>query len=264
MHTVIRRHNVTISGPEGAPAMVFAHGFGCDQDVWRFVAPAFSADHRVELFDHIGFGEADAGAYDPARHGSLSGYATDVLELCDALDLGPVTFVGHSVSAMIGVLAAIREPERFARLVLVTPSPRHIDDDGYAGGLSRAAVDELMAALDQNIAIWSTTMAPVVMGNPDRPDLSRDLAQTFCRMHPEIGPRFARLTFLSDHRAELPRVSRPALVLQCAADALAPLSVGDHVHRAIPGSVLVRMRATGHCPHLSAPGETIAAIRSFV
>jgi sigma-B regulation protein RsbQ len=261
---VLRRHNVTVRGRDDAPAIVFAHGYGCDSNMWRFVAPAFEADHRVVLFDHAGAGASDLAAYDPARHGSLDGYAADVVEIGEALGLESATFVGHSVSAMIGVLAAARAPGMFGRLVLVGPSPRYIDDGDYVGGFSRADVEELLASLESNFLGWAGTMAPAIMGNPDRPELGEELTNSFCRTDPEIAARFARVTFLSDNRRDLARVDVPTLVLQCSEDAIAPAPVGEYVHREIPGSALVRLRATGHCPNLSAPEETVQAIRAFL
>jgi len=261
---VLARNNVTVQGPPDAPPMLFAHGFGCDQHMWRHVAPAFAADHRVVLFDHVGAGGADPAAWDPERYASLDGYATDVLEICAALDLTGVVFVGHSVSAMIGVLAAGREPDRFAKLVLVGPSPRYVDDEGYRGGFSREDIEGLLESLDSNFLGWSSAMAPVIVGNPDRPELGEELTNSFCRTDPEIAQHFARVTFLSDNRADLAGVRAPALVLQCADDVIAPAAVGEYVHAQLPGSTLVRMRATGHCPNLSAPDETIAAIRAFL
>jgi sigma-B regulation protein RsbQ len=261
---VVARNNVNVSGPEGAPPMLFAHGFGCDQNMWRHVAPAFAAEHRVVLFDHVGAGGADPAAWDPERYGSLEGYAEDVLEICDALGLEDVVFVGHSVSAMIGVLAAAREPDRFSKLVLVGPSPRYIDDEGYVGGFAREDIEELLESLDSNFLGWSSAMAPIIVGNPDRPELGEELTNSFCRTDPEIAKHFARVTFLSDNRADLDAVRTPALVLQCADDAIAPQPVGEYVHRRLAGSRLVLMEATGHCPNLSAPAETIAAIRAFI
>ena len=261
---VLARNNVTVQGPPDAPPMLFAHGFGCDQHMWRHVAPAFAADHRVVLFDHVGAGGADPAAWDPERYASLDGYATDVLEICAALDLTGVVFVGHSVSAMIGVLAAGREPDRFAKLVLVGPSPRYVDEEGYRGGFSREDIEGLLESLDSNFLGWSSAMAPVIVGNPDRPELGEELTNSFCRTDPEIAQHFARVTFLSDNRADLAGVRAPALVLQCADDVIAPAAVGEYVHAQLPGSTLVRMRATGHCPNLSAPDETIAAIRAFL
>jgi sigma-B regulation protein RsbQ len=261
---VLARNNVTVQGPADAPPMVFAHGFGCDQNMWRHVAPAFAAEYRVVLFDHVGAGGADPAAWDPARYASLDGYATDVLEICDALDLTDVVFVGHSVSAMIGVLAAGREPARFAKLVLVGPSPRYVDDDGYRGGFSREDIEGLLESLESNFLGWSSAMAPVIVGNPDRPELGEELTNSFCRTDPDIARHFARVTFLADNRADLAGVRTPALVLQCSDDVIAPTAVGEYVHARLEGSRLVRMRATGHCPNLSAPQETIAAIREFV
>jgi sigma-B regulation protein RsbQ len=260
----LRRNNVHLCGRPGARPMVFAHGFGCDQNMWRLVAPAFEDDHRVVLFDHVGMGRSDLSAYDPVRYASLEGYAQDVIEILRTLELRDVVFVGHSVSAMIGVLAAAQEPERFGRLVLVGPSPRYVDDDGYVGGFGRGDIDELLTALESNFLGWSGAMAPVIMGNPDRPELGQELTNSFCRTDPEIAARFARVTFLSDNRADLPRVDVPTLVLQCSEDAIAPAAVGEYVHREIPGSTLVMLRATGHCPNLSAPEETIDAIRAFL
>jgi sigma-B regulation protein RsbQ len=258
------RHNVSLSGREDAPPMVFAHGFGCDQNMWRHVAPAFADRYRIVLFDHLGAGRSDLSAYDPERHGSLDGYADDVLALLRELDLRDVVFVGHSVSAMIGVLAANREPERFDRLVLVGPSPRYINDEGYVGGFEREDIDGLLTSLESNYLGWSGAMAPVIMGNADRPELGEELTNSFCRTDPDIAAQFARVTFLSDNRTDLSRLAVPALVLQCADDAIAPQAVGEFVARQIPDSRLVLLDATGHCPNLSAPEATVAAMRSFV
>jgi sigma-B regulation protein RsbQ len=262
--SVLARNNVTVSGPADGPAIVFAHGFGCDQNLWRLVAPAFAADHRVVLFDHVGAGGSDLSAYDPDRYATLDGYATDVIEIVRELGLGEVVFVGHSVSAMIGVLATIREPGLFAKLVLVGPSPCYVDDDGYVGGFSRADIGELLESLESNFLGWSGVMAPVIAGNPDRPELGEELTNSFCRTDPDIAARFARVTFESDNRADLPAVRTPTLILQSREDAIAPPPVGEYVHRAIAGSTLVVLDATGHCPNLSAPAETIEAIRAFL
>ncbi len=262
--TALERNNVVEHGPQDGRPMVFAHGFGCDQNMWRFVWPEFAEDHRVVLFDHVGAGGSDASAFDRDRYASLHGYAGDVLEICRELDLTDVVFVGHSVSAMIGVLAAAEEPERFGRLVLVGPSPRYIDDGDYAGGFSREDIEGLLESMDSNYLGWSGAMAPVIMGNADRPELGEELTNSFCRADPEIARHFARVTFMSDNRADLARVRTPSLVLQCADDVIAPDVVGEYVDRELPDSRLVRLAATGHCPNLSAPEETVGAIEAFL
>jgi sigma-B regulation protein RsbQ len=262
--SVVARNNVRVSGAQIGQPMLFAHGFGCDQQMWRLVTPAFEDDHRIVLFDHVGAGGSDASAYDRDRYGLLDGYAEDVLEICRELDLRRVIFVGHSVSAMIGVLAAIREPDRFEKLILIGPSPRYLDDGDYGGGFSRADIDELLDSLESNFLGWSSAMAPVIMGNADRPGLGEELTNSFCRTDPEIAAHFARVTFLSDNRADLAKVETPSLILQCSDDAIAPRTVGEYVHSRMPRSRLVVMDATGHCPNLSAPAETIAAIRDFL
>jgi sigma-B regulation protein RsbQ len=261
---VLARNNVTVSGrPDGRP-LLFAHGFGCDQNMWRYVAPAFEDTYRVVLFDHVGAGGSDLASYDPDRYSSLAGYADDVLDICAALELSDVVFVGHSVSAMIGVLAAGRDPERFGALVLVGPSPRYIDDGDYVGGFSAEDISGLLDSLDSNYLGWSAAMAPVIMGNPDRPELGQELTNSFCRTDPEIARRFARVTFTSDNRGDLAGVRIPTLILQSAEDAIAPPVVGAYVHGQIPGSTLVELDAVGHCPNLSAPEQTVSAIRAFL
>jgi sigma-B regulation protein RsbQ len=261
---VLSRNNVTLSGRRDRPAMLFAHGFGCDQNMWRYVTPAFEDSHRIVLFDHVGAGGSDLAAYDADRYDSLDGYAEDILEICRELELTDVTFVGHSVSAMMGVIAAGREPDRFARLVLVGPSPRYIDDGDYVGGFTREDIEGLLDSLDSNYLGWSSAMAPVIMANADRPQLGEELTNSFCRTDPEIARHFARVTFTADNRAELAQVRVPTLVLQCSDDVIAPDAVGAYVHRQVAGSTLVQLAATGHCPNLSAPDETVAAIQSFL
>lgn len=264
MVDVIARNNVTVSGRAEGQPMVFAHGFGCDQNMWRFVTPAFAEDYRIVLFDHVGAGGSDLSAYDRTKYGSLHGYASDVLEICEALDLRDVVFVGHSVSAIIGALAAIEQPRRFSSLVLVSPSPCYIDDSGYTGGFTRADIEELLESLDSNYLGWSSAMAPTIMGTPERPELGEELTNSFCRTDPDIARHFAHVTFLSDNREDLAQVRTPALVLQCASDAIAPQSVGEYVSERIPASEYVLLSATGHCPNLSAPEETVAAMKGFL
>lgn len=257
------RLNVRTAGA-GTRTMMFAHGFGCDQNMWRFVAPAFEDDFRTVLFDYVGAGGSDLTAYDAAKYASLDGYADDVVDLARALGVTDGVFVGHSVSAMIGLIAARRAPDLFSALILVGPSPCYIDDGDYPGGFSRAQIDELLDFLDSNHMGWSQTMAPVIMGNADRPELGDELTASFCRTDPEIAKRFARVTFLTDSRADLGPIDARVLILQCREDVIAPPSVGAYVQRAIPGSELVMLDATGHCPNLSAPAATIAAIKAFL
>jgi sigma-B regulation protein RsbQ len=261
---ILTRNNVTVLG-RGTQPMVFAHGFGCDQNMWRFVAPAFADDYRVVLFDYVGSGKSDLRAYDPERYGSLDGYAEDVLDVCRALDLRDVVLVGHSVSAMVAVLAANREPERFARLVLSGPSPRYVDDPpAYVGGFARADIEGLLETMDRNYIGWANFLAPAIMKNPERPELGVELAESFCSTDPTIARRFAEVTFFADNRADLPSVRVPSLVMQCSDDMIAPEAVGEYVHRHLPGSTLRVLRATGHCPHMSAPDETVGVIREYL
>ena len=244
--------------------MVFAHGFGCDQHMWRWVEPAFADRHPTVLFDHVGSGGSDLAAFDEDKYASLAGYADDVLEIFETLGLRDVIFVGHSVSAMIGVLAAVERPEIFRQLVLVGPSPRYIDDVGYEGGFSHADIEGLLDSLDSNFLGWAGAMAPVIMGNAERPELATELTESFCRTDPDIARHFARTTFLADNREDLARVRTPSLVLQCREDVIAPRSVGEFVHARLPVSKLVILDATGHCPNLSAPDEVVAAIEAFL
>lgn len=245
--------------------MLFLHGFGCDQNMWRFVAPAFADDYRLVLMDYAGCGAAEPGSYDAARYASLDAYADDVLAVCDALDLKDVVLVGHSVSAMIGVLCANREPERFSRLVLIGPSARYIDDaPSYVGGFSREDIEGLLETMDRNFIGWANFLAPAIMKNPERPELAEELTTSFCSTDPVAARGFARATFFADNRTDLPLVTVPSLILQCSDDIIAPLSVGDYLHREIPGSTLRVMRCTGHCPHMSAPEETIALMQDYL
>jgi sigma-B regulation protein RsbQ len=261
---VLARSNVQVHGRADGPPMVFSHGFGCDQNMWRYVWPEFTDEYRVVLFDHVGHGRSDHSSFDPARYATLDGYARDVLDILAALELEDVVYVGHSVSAMIGVLASNVEPERFGRLVLIGPSPRYVDDGDYVGGFSAQDIEGLLASLDSNYLGWSSAMAPAIMGNPDRPELGDELHNSFCATDPEIARHFARVTFLSDNRADLALAQTPALVLQCSDDVIAPTAVGEFVHSRLPNSRFRQLRATGHCPNLSAPQETIEAIREFV
>jgi sigma-B regulation protein RsbQ len=257
------RNNVRVVGAEDGPIVLLAHGFGCDQNLWRLVTARLAPSFRVVLFDHVGAGASDPSAWDPVRYSSLEGYAEDVLDIVAELDLREVVFVGHSVAAIIGVLAVAADPSRFAKLILLTPSPRYVDDGDYRGGFTRSDVEELLDSLESNYLGWSRAMAPTIMGAPDRPELADELADSFCRTDPSRARVFARTTFLSDNRADLQRVSVPTLVIECAEDALAPREVGAYVHRHIDGSELVTLDATGHCPQLSVPQATAEAIAAF-
>ena len=261
---VSRRNNVSESGDPAARPIVFAHGFGCSKEMWRDVAPQFESDHRVVLFDAVGAGGSDLSAYDPAKYDSLHGYADDVLEILETLDLDDAVYVGHSVAAMVGVLAAAQNPSRFGALVLVGPSPRYIADGEYAGGFEQADIEGLLDALDANYLGWSATMAPLIVGNAERPELGERLTESFCTVDPEIARQFARVTFLSDNRRDLAAVVTPTLVLQCSDDVIAPTAVGRYVHEHIMGSRFVQLSATGHCPNLSAPDELAEQIRAFL
>jgi len=260
---VLRRNNVRVSG-RGTQPMVFAHGFGCDQHMWRFVAPAFEDDYRVVLFDYVGSGQSGLDAYDAERYASLEGYAQDVLDVCHALDLQDIVFVGHSVSSMIGVLAANREPERFAQLLLLGPSARYVNDADYVGGFERRDLEGLIEMMDRNFIGWANFLAPVIMKNPDRPDLGAELGASFCSTDPIIARRFAEATFFADNRADAAQLRVPSLIVQCADDAIAPQSVGEYLHRVMPASTYRLLDVTGHCPHMSHPEETIAAMREYL
>jgi sigma-B regulation protein RsbQ len=260
---IAARHNITLLGPAEGQPILFAHGFGCDQSMWRYVAPRFAEGYRVVLFDHVGAGGSDLAAYDVQRYSALQGYAEDVLDICRALDLRDVIFVGHSVSSMIGVLAAADAPELFARLVLVAPSPKYIDESPYVGGFSTDDIRELLDSLESNYLGWSTAMAPVIMG-ADHPDLGEELTESFCRTDPGIARHFAGVTFMSDNRTDLARVWTPTLVLQCSNDVIAPVSVGEFVRDHMPNATMVLLDATGHCPNLSAPDQTATAIEQYL
>lgn len=261
---ILTRNNVRVFG-QGRQTLVFAHGFGCDQNMWRFVAPAFADDYRVVLFDYVGCGKSDVGAYSPERYADLQGYAQDVLDICEALDLADAIFVGHSVSSTIGILAALRAPERFAQLVLVGPSPRYINDlPNYLGGFERADIEGLLDLMDRNYLGWATFLAQAVVPGQAGPELQREFEQSFCSTDPQIARRFAEATFFSDNRSELAQVSVPTLIMQCSEDQIAPEAVGHFMHQQMPQSTLRVLTANGHCPQMSHPDETIAVIREYL
>ena len=257
------RHNVRTAG-SGDRVMLFAHGFGCDQTMWRHVAPHFEASFKVVSFDYIGAGASDINAYDPDKYSTLDGYAADVIEIGEEIGIRNGIFVGHSVSSMIGALAAVQRPEMFSTLIMVAPSPRYIDDGDYVGGFGADDIADLLASLDDNPLAWSAAMAPMIVGNPDRPEHGDELTESFCKLDPKIASSFARATFMSDNRDDLPMITAKTLVLQCRDDVIAPVQVGEYVRDQIPNSKLLMLDATGHCPNLTAPDQVIAAIRDFV
>jgi sigma-B regulation protein RsbQ len=261
---VLKRNNVKVSG-RGTRPLMFAHGFGCDQNMWRFVAPAFEEEYRVVLFDYVGSGKSDMRAYDPQKYSTLDGYARDVLDVCRALQLNGVIFVGHSVSSVVGLLASIKEPSLFERLILVGPSPCYVNDPpDYHGGFERADIEGLLDLMDKNYIGWASFLAPVVVKNPERPELARELEESFCSTDPRVTRRFAEATFLSDYRGDLSRVRVPSLIMQCSEDAIAPSGVGDYMSRNLRGSTLRQLQATGHCPHMSHPEETVRVIKEYL
>ncbi|RZK08556.1 MAG: alpha/beta hydrolase [Flavobacterium sp.] len=263
MQSVSARNNVKVFG-KGSQPMLFAHGFGCDQNMWRFITPAFEEDYKIILFDYVGSGKSDINAYHPERYASLQGYAQDVLEICEELGLKNVVFVGHSVSAMIGLLAAIQEPKYFEKMIMVGPSPAYINDENYIGGFERKDIEELLETMEKNYIGWANFLAPNIMGNKDRPELGEELKESFCSTDPVIARRFAEATFFSDNRKDLKKNSVPSLVLQCTDDIIAPVEVGDYLSAHLPKSTLRVMKATGHCPHMSNPDETISLMKEYL
>jgi len=261
--SAVQRNNVKVVG-NGTQPILFAHGYGCDQNMWRYVYPEFEENYKVILFDHVGAGHSDHNSYSKEKYDNLLGYAEDILEICEELDLKDVILISHSVSSMIAALAANLEPSRFANLIMIGPSARYINDEGYVGGFNKEDIDDLMEALDSNYLGWAANIAPVIMGNPDKPELGEELSNSFCRTNPEIAKHFARVTFLSDNRKDLKSVTVPTLVLQCSQDIIAPVEVGQYVHNNLQNSEFQILNATGHCPNLSAPEETTFAIKQYL
>ncbi|MDM0000589.1 alpha/beta hydrolase [Variovorax sp. J22P240] len=261
--SVEQRNNVKVLG-SGPTTMVFSHGFGCDQNMWRFLAPQYAERFRTVTFDLVGAGLSDLGAYDPVKYNHLSGYADDLLEVIEEFAQGPVIFVGHSVSAMIGLLAGLRAPERFAGHVMVGPSPCYINDGDYVGGFTREDIDSLLDTLESNYLGWASSMAPAIMGAPEQPELGVELTQSFCRTDPDIAKQFARVTFLSDNRGDVPKLDAPTLVVQSSDDLIAPVVVGEYLQRTLPNCMLRVVENVGHCPHLSAPCASADAMDEFL
>lgn len=264
-HPALLRHNVQIMG-DGPRTLVLAHGFGCDQSIWRHVVPTLAAQHRLVLFDHVGHGESDPRAFDPVRHSTLNGYAQDIAQISEALDLHDAVLVGHSVSAMIGMLAISKAPGRFSQLVMLSPSPCFLNHpaDGYVGGFERQDLEELLQLMDNNYTGWAAYLAPVVGGGAHQPEASAEMQVRFCALNPDVARTFARATFFTDLRAELPSFAAHTLIVQCAYDALAPVSVGNYMHRVMPNTQLHTLPAYGHCAQLSHPKETVALVETFI
>jgi sigma-B regulation protein RsbQ len=260
---IIARNNVHLSGVGETP-ILFAHGFGCDQNMWRYVTPAFEEKYKIILFDYVGAGKSDLRAYNRERYANLNGYAQDILEICTALELTKVIFVGHSVSSMIGILAALKMPKLFSDLILIGPSPCYINDDGYKGGFNRKDIEELLDTMERNYIGWANFLAPAIIKNPERPELAKELTESFCSTDPVVAKQFAEATFFSDNRKDLRHVTTPALIMQCSDDLIAPYEVGDYLHANLKDSHLKILKATGHCPHMSHPEETIAVIEEYL
>jgi sigma-B regulation protein RsbQ len=260
---IISRNNVKIHG-KGSQPLLFAHGFGCDQNMWRYITPAFEDDFKIVLFDYVGAGKSDLRAYNSARYANLNGYAMDILEICSALDLQKTILVGHSVSSMVAVLVAIKEPKYFADLIMIGPSACYINEPDYVGGFERKDISDLLETMDRNYIGWANFMAPAIMKNSERPELANELAESFCSTDPIIARRFAEATFFSDNREDLPKVTIPSLIMQCSDDLIAPIEVGNYIKAHLPQSTFKLLRATGHCPHLSHPDETIVVMKEYL
>lgn len=261
--SISERNNIKISG-SGTQPMLFAHGFGCDQNMWRFITPAFEKEYRVILFDYVGAGKSDISSYNPERYCSLNGYAQDVLDVCNELKLRDVILVAHSVSSMIGLLAALEKPDYFSKIIMIGPSPCYINKDTYKGGFEQADIEGLLETMERNYIGWANFLAPNIMGHPERPELGQELTESFCSTDPVIAGQFAKATFFSDNRHDLEQLKVPALILQCSEDIIAPLEVGHYVHEHLPNSTFKIMKATGHCPHMSEPEETIMLIKEYL
>ena len=262
---IIDRNNVRVASEHGRP-MLFAHGFGCDQTMWRYVAPRFEDDYQAVLFDYVGAGESDLSAYDPDRYDSLDGYAQDVLDVCEALDLDDVIFVGHSVSTVIGMLAAIEQPGRFDELVLIGTSPCYLNDPpDYYGGFEREDLEGLLEMMDKNYMGWADYFASLLMQQAEEADeVVEELDRSFCSTDPHIARQFAEVTFLSDYREAVPEVPVSSLLVQCQDDIVAPPEVSRYLEKYLPDTTLTMLEVAGHCPHMSHPAATTDAIHDYL
>ncbi|MGC1242903.1 MAG: alpha/beta hydrolase [Chryseosolibacter sp.] len=262
-NSILARNNVKVTG-NGKKPMLFAHGFGCDQTMWRYITPAFENDYQVIVFDYVGSGKSDLAAYHEGRYSTLNGYALDILEICEELNLRDVMFVGHSVSSMTGLLAAIKEPDYFAELILIAPSPRYLNEKGYVGGFDKTDVDRILDNMGKDYEGWANGAAPDVMKNPDRPDLSAELVQSFLSIKPSIARNFMAATFFTDNRKDLLKLKKPSLIVQTEDDRIVPIEVGDYLHAHLENSTLKVLKASGHYPHLSHPRETIRVMKAYL
>ncbi|NWC93804.1 MULTISPECIES: alpha/beta fold hydrolase [unclassified Pseudomonas] len=258
-----QRNNVNVSG-QGPATLVFSHGFGCDQSMWRYLAPSFSDRFRVVLYDLVGAGRSDLRAYDKTQYERLGRYAQDLGEIIHQFAEGPVILVGHSVSAMIGALADRQAPGQIAGHVMIGPSPCYIDSGDYVGGFTLKDIQSLLDTLDSNYLGWSSTMAPAIMGAPDQPALGEELTNSFCRTEPDIAKQFARVTFMADNRADVNGLQTPTLILQSTDDLIAPVAVGEYLHAIMPNSEFCLVDNVGHCPHMSAPEACRVAMDGFL
>lgn len=256
---LVERNNVRILG-HGEQVIVFAHGFGSDQTVWRHQVAAFAPNYRIVLFDHVGAGSSDFTAYSPRRYSSLYSYAEDLLDLCSELKLHQCILVGHSVSGMISLLAALIEPQRFKQLFFISASPRYLNDQGYVGGFEQSDLDKIYEAMSSNYYAWASGFAPLAVGNPAQPELATEFASTLTDIRPDIAQAVARVIFQSDHRAQLPQLTIPTVILQSSHDIAVPPEVGQYMANNLPNSRLLSLSATGHLPHMSAPDVTTRAI----
>lgn len=263
LKNILKRNNVNVTG-KGDKVIVFAHGFGCSQNAWRRITSAFTDDYKLVLFDYVGAGKSDISAYDKVRYDKLEGYAEDILEICNELNIKDAVFVGHSVSAMIGALASIKDHSVFKKLIFIAPSPSYLNEPDYVGGYEKEDIESLLELMEEDYTGWAKLLSPKIIGNADRPDLEEEMEDNFCTTDHEIVKQFARITFLSDNRKDLPNIPVESLTLQCSEDIIAPLEVGEYIKKHTPNNTMIVLKATGHCPHMSAPDETIAAIRSFL
>jgi sigma-B regulation protein RsbQ len=257
--SILQRNNVKVLG-DGEETLILAHGFGSDQTAWRYQIPELQTRYRIVLFDHVGAGKSDFDAYSPRRYSSLYSYAEDLLDLCAVLKLNQCGLVGHSVSGMVSLLAALVEPDRFSKLIFISASPRYLNDVGYMGGFEQTDLDALYAAMSSNYYAWASGFAPIAMRNPDKPELATEFANTLAAIRPDIAQAVARVIFQSDHRADLPKLKVPTFILQASDDVAVPMQVGQYMAAKIPKSQYIPIDATGHLPHLSAPDTVSRAI----